>query len=106
MFLLRRRQPLPSHNLQETNIVGSSEAELSQPKPQRQTPQAPKMGFKLTISAALLAVALAIGFLIVRWQKARAQAALNSQTVSQDGAAPAVDVVSVDYAPAIESVGY
>jgi RND family efflux transporter MFP subunit len=61
---------------------------------------------KLTVIAVLLSVALAIGFFIVQRHKADATAALDSQAVSQEGEAPAVDVVSVNYAPATESIGY
>ncbi len=75
-------------------------------QPEVKAPPSRKMGLKLTVAALLLSVALAIGFFAVQRHKADAAAALDSQTVSQDGEAPSVDVVSVNYAPASESVGY
>jgi len=75
-------------------------------QPEVKTPPARKMGLKLTVAALLLSVGLAIGFFLVQRHKADAVAVLDSQTVLQDSEAPSVDVVSVNYAPASESVGY
>jgi RND family efflux transporter MFP subunit len=67
---------------------------------------APRIGLRLTIAAAALALALAVGFFLVHRHRANAEAALAVQTDSQQGAVPNVDVVTVNFAPPREAIGY
>jgi RND family efflux transporter MFP subunit len=82
-------------------------AEASSPGPARAAQPPPKnVGWKLTTLAVLLAIGLAVGFFIVQHHKAQEAAALDADAVTQADAAPSVDVVTVNYAPPSETVGY
>jgi len=94
---------LPPHDSQETySVAGPAPAE---PAGHPSVPHK-KMGIKLMVSALVLSVGLAVGFFIVERHKAGETAALDSQSDSQAGEVPDVDVVTVNYAPATESIGY
>ncbi len=84
-----------------------SQHDAQEPKAaQRAARRAPRTGLKLSISAVILTLILAVGFFVVRRHRIDAEAALSSQTVSTDDEAPSVDVVNVNYAPESESVAY
>jgi RND family efflux transporter MFP subunit len=98
-------------NGEPTTLVSNHSAfaptgsEYDRPR-QTQSPPPPRTGLKLIIFGVLLGVALAIGFLIVHRRRADTAASLSAQTVSQSGEAPTVDVVTVNYAPSSQAVGY
>jgi len=91
----------------DSDPSGESAAGGSTPQQSRPSSSPSKsMGWTLTIFALLLAIALAIGFFIVQHHKAEEAAALDADAVAQADAAPSVDVVTVNYAPPTETVGY
>ena len=62
-------------------------------------------GRKLGISGAVLAILLVVAFLVVHHIRARDQATLASMTAESMGAAPPVDVVTIQPAPSTEVLG-
>ena len=71
-----------------------------------QAPRPSGMGWKLTLGAVAVAVALGVGFVLVQHRKAEETEALDQATAAENAAIPEVDVVNVAYAPQDESVQY